>query len=279
MRGEAFPDVASAIVALIEQGAPLFNEGRARECAELYRRGAMAILAMPPGGSGGPSPGDRQTLEAALRAASSARDDEDKAWALRDGFDRILGEDGRGARDGPAHLVAFSSPESLRPWAALHDTVMGGESSGKLEWDAARGCASFRGILSGVGGFASVRDESGWRDLSAFAAIDVTTRLPSGAPDPTVPYKLCLKCELGPSAPTFQHEFWPARGDWAVARLALDQFVASFRGRPVRGRSLDRARVCSVGIMVSRFDTRGEPHAGFAPGPFHLLVAQIGAVT
>ena len=51
------------------------------------------------------------------------------------------------------------------------------------------------------------------------------------------------------------------------------------RGRPVRGRSLDRARVCSVGIMVSRFDTRGEPHAGFAPGPFHLLVAQIGAVT
>ena len=70
MRGEAFPDVASAIVALIEQGAPLFNEGRARECAELYRRGAMAILAMPPGGSGGPSPGDRQTLEAATISAS-----------------------------------------------------------------------------------------------------------------------------------------------------------------------------------------------------------------
>ena len=57
MRGEAFPDVASAIVALIEQGAPLFNEGRARECAELYRRGAMAVLAMPPGGSGGPPAG------------------------------------------------------------------------------------------------------------------------------------------------------------------------------------------------------------------------------
>ena len=162
MRGDAFPDVASAIVALIEQGAPVFNEGRLRECAELYRRGAMAILAMP---SGGPSPGDRQTLEAALRAASSARSDEDKAWALREGFDRILGEEGGrgGAGDGAAHLVSFSSPESLRPWATLHDTVMGGESSGKFEWDASRGCAAFRGILSGVGGFASVRDESGSR--------------------------------------------------------------------------------------------------------------------
>ena len=197
---------------------------------------------MPPGGSGGRR---RATVKRSRPARRRPARATTRTRRGRSGTAAIgSSADGRGARGGPAHLVAFSSPESLRPWAALHDTVMGGESSGKLEWDAARGCASFPRHLSGVGGFASVRDESGWRDLSAFAAIDVTTRLPSGA-RPDGPVQLCLKCELGPSAPTFQHEFWPARavgGRKARARPVRRSFRG---GRSAAARSTARASAAS----------------------------------
>ena len=45
---------------------------------------------------------------------------------------------------------------------AIHDTVMGGASSGELRYDAARGAALFSGVVStsGGGGFASFRSSA-----------------------------------------------------------------------------------------------------------------------
>ena len=76
--------VCVAIRDAITKGAPLFNDGRPRQCFELYAAVAMDCLGI---GSVAP-PG----LEAALMQAQGCKDDSAAAWAIRDAFDAILAQ-------------------------------------------------------------------------------------------------------------------------------------------------------------------------------------------
>ena len=84
-------NVCAELRATIERGAPLYNAGRARECAELYYDVAKRVLAAEP-----ELPDDyRQVLRAAMtRAGAAYRENpnsaEGPAWTLRHAFDYVL---------------------------------------------------------------------------------------------------------------------------------------------------------------------------------------------
>lgn len=74
--------ISSAIVAAINQGAPIYNTGNIAECARLYRETAKKIL--NDGATGFPAERLREALEFTEGTA------DEQAWALRHAFDAIL---------------------------------------------------------------------------------------------------------------------------------------------------------------------------------------------
>lgn len=103
--------VCVAIRGGISKGAPLFNDGRQRQCFELYANVAKDCLRV----GSVPPPG----LEEALMQAQSCGDDCDAAWTMRDAFDAILakwipqetppGRGGASIRQTPSTSEAFES--------------------------------------------------------------------------------------------------------------------------------------------------------------------------
>lgn len=76
-------NVRATLAAAIQQGAPMYNRGDIKGCADLYRRTAEQIMPRA-------SPADQQTLREGLQKAGSTSSPKDAAWALRHAFDAVL---------------------------------------------------------------------------------------------------------------------------------------------------------------------------------------------
>lgn len=74
------------ITAAIERGVPLFNAGDAAGCAAIYERTARELTALAG------ALGEMQADDVAAALAAPAADASARAWALREAFDRILGD-------------------------------------------------------------------------------------------------------------------------------------------------------------------------------------------
>jgi hypothetical protein len=88
VRCPELPLVVERIGAAINLGAPLFNKGDRAGCRDLYRRVARSLRdeVIP----AGRCPAARAELDASLTAAAQASEPGQAAWALRNGFDRIM---------------------------------------------------------------------------------------------------------------------------------------------------------------------------------------------
>ena len=131
----------------ISVGAPLYNAGDVAGCATTYRVTAQQLLAT------NLAPIAAARLRAALQEADAAKSDDAAAWTLRHAFDALL------SPATPARLEFRDTLPSGVTFKLIHDTVMGGASSGELRHDPARNTAVFAGVVStaGGGGFASFR--------------------------------------------------------------------------------------------------------------------------
>ncbi len=78
-------DLAPVLLAAIDRGAPLYNEGDAAGCAEVYAAAVRAVLAMA-----SPPAWAREALNEGLRMAAGERDPRERAWILRRAIDRVL---------------------------------------------------------------------------------------------------------------------------------------------------------------------------------------------
>lgn len=78
--------IAKGIEGAIESGAPLYNDGKLEACYRIYE-GAALDLTRKVQGCGGP----KGALEAGLREAAKRRTYGNKAWAMRDAFDGLMG--------------------------------------------------------------------------------------------------------------------------------------------------------------------------------------------
>jgi hypothetical protein len=161
-------------------------------------------------------------------------------------------------------LFDFGSPEQAALWSPVDDVVMGGISRSAFNL-AEPGTAEFSGAVSldFGGGFASVRTRAqAWPTAGAKAFV--LRVLGDGKT-----YKFTVRTDDGYDGIQYQSRLTPPAGEWADVVLPSAGFVASFRGRPVRGAPpLDMSRVRALGLMI----------ADRQAGPFELRVARIAVI-
>jgi hypothetical protein len=75
----------ATIESAISAGAPLFNNGDAKACYDLYEKASLKVVGELKG-----CPRVSETLKVGLSNAGKTQDARDKAWAVRHAFDRIL---------------------------------------------------------------------------------------------------------------------------------------------------------------------------------------------
>ena len=212
-----------------------------------------------------------------LRGARAAAADADAAaWALRRAFDAVLALPDGAAAAAPTELLSFR--EGLPPggWAPIHDTVMGGASSGTLRYDATRRAALFAGDIStaGSGGFASVRSAPCcWRGDAAGVLLEA-----AAADGQQRSYKLTARVDDAFDGVGYQAIVVLGPGDEAAThRVPFSAFEATFRGRALPDAPPLRAGALRcLGVMLSRFEGGGRTVPGFVLGPFALAIYTLG---
>ena len=142
-------------------------------------------------------------------------------------------------------LLNFDTPDSVLGWTSVDDTVMGGVSCSKLNFNL-DGFAEFTGKVSleNNGGFASVRSTP-----NNYSVINAE--------------KLCL-CVLGDGhhnklnlrmdnfleSINYQASFQPPE-KWSEITFDYSDFKPRLRGRPIAAPSLDFSRIHQIGFMIS----------------------------
>jgi len=170
------------------------------------------------------------------------------------------------AQGGPERLVIyeFSQSTDQQQWRRINDTVMGGVSSSSFQTPG-NGIAMFEGYVSleNYGGFASVRSQPRFRDLSEWTGLALRVRGDGNS------YKLALKLDANLDGIMYQASFPTTAGEWTEVQLPFASCCApSFRGRDVPDApALDPARILQISLMISDKQE----------GPFQLEIDWIAA--
>ena len=167
------------------------------------------------------------------------------------------------AAAGRITLLDFDHAADVRLWTPVNDVVMGGVSRSEFT-QATPGVARFSGIVSleNSGGFASVRTTPQTWDAAGATAFVLRACGDGKA------YKFTVRTDDRFDGVQYQSRFAPQAAEWREARLPVDSFVATYRGRAVPGAAaLDPARARTLGLMIS--DRQA--------GAFELLIDWIAA--
>ena len=161
----------------------------------------------------------------------------------------------------------------LSAWGALDDVVMGGVSQGSFfkreQWAAFAGSVS----TDNSGGFSSVRtknfeppfDLSGWRGMRLRVMGDGQR------------YKFILRNRGDWDSPAYIYGFDTVPNEWIDISVPFDEMVPTFRAKSVPDApAFDPANVCSLQVMLSKFEYDRRLNPEFVPGPFELGVREIG---
>ena len=161
----------------------------------------------------------------------------------------------------------------LSAWGALDDVVMGGVSQGsffkRAQW------AVFAGSVStdNSGGFSSVRtknfeppfDLAGWRGMRLRVMGDGQR------------YKFILRNSGDWDSPAYIYGFDTVPSEWVDVSVPFDEMVPTFRAKSVPDApAFNPANVCSLQLMLSKFEYDRRLNPEFVPGPFELGVKEIG---
>jgi hypothetical protein len=276
------------IVQAINAGAPLYNQGKIRECRDLYMIAAKMMLSeahdqLPPSVA--------TALSTACTESWNNANPDTGAWAMRRCFDSILNgsisiSDATDevaplwASQGEISLLDYSSsPESLLvpSWRPMDDQVMGGRSESAFTWSP--GSAIFAGTVTTAnnGGFASCRSE-GWDEYGSKLKGAKGIRLVVRGDGRT--YKISAKTEDTWDGVMYQQDFGTkaALGDeeWETVDLPFSRFKPTFRGQLVNGRPpLTGSKIRQLGFMYSKFSDSGGITPGFTTGNFRLAIRGI----
>ncbi|MHB9007869.1 MAG: CIA30 family protein [Limisphaerales bacterium] len=160
-------------------------------------------------------------------------------------------------------LIADFQATPHAAWQVVNDDVMGGVSVGA--WTVTNGVARFSGDLSleNNGGFASVRSPTARHQMGQVDSFLIRVRGDGRR------YKFTARMGSSFDSAIYQLTFVTKNGEWEEHRLALKDFVPSFRGRVLTGAPpLDPAKIASIGFLI----------ADRQEGPFRLEISWIKAV-
>jgi Complex I intermediate-associated protein 30 (CIA30) len=173
-------------------------------------------------------------------------------------------------------LVDFTQPQAdlQNTWGALDDVVMGGVSSSNLRLIS--GAALFAGAVSTAnsGGFASVRSRNIDPPLDLSAYEGFALRLQGDGQR----YKFLARCEDRWDGVAYSASFDTTANEWTTVRLPFQDLIPVFRARTVsNGEPINRSRITSLQLMLSKFEYDGALNPAFSPGEFQLKIAAIAA--
>lgn len=254
------------ILAAIDRGAPLYNNGQPAACAAVYEMAALALVELD---ADAPAP-VKTAIETALANAMRMSDPASRAWALREGFDRALalldgaGDDLAAAASSSSDDFVFAFDGAEADWVPVNDDVMGGISTCRYELTG-NGTAVFRGALSleNNGGFATVRSRA--TDLGLAGADGVVLRVKGDGRRYTFS---ALKRDARNEINIWRVDFETVDGEWIDVRVPFDALSHSVMGfRVPNSPDLDPRSIRSFAIGISDKDTT----------PFRLEIDSIRA--
>lgn len=177
---------------------------------------------------------------------------------------------------GESILFDFTQPASQLKelWGAVDDVVMGGISQSEIRLSG--NSAQFMGTVSTAnsGGFASVRTRNltPTLDLSGYEGIQLRVRGDGNR------YKFLLRTEASWDGVAYSYAFDTTPDTWIDVQIPFAEMLPVFRAKTLpTADPLDRGRICSVQLMLSKFEYDGALNPRFQPGFFQLQVAAIAA--
>jgi len=165
------------------------------------------------------------------------------------------------------------NPDLHRFWGILDDVVMGGASQSQLLWGKEELLFAGQVSTANFGGFVSTRTRN-WQpplDLSGFAGLELRLRGDGQR------YKVLLRDQGGWDSPAYGYAFDTAPGEEQTVQIPFAEMVATFRARLVPSApALNTRQICSLQVMLSKFEADGRLNPRFRPGPFQLGLRWIG---
>jgi uncharacterized protein YbjT (DUF2867 family) len=172
-------------------------------------------------------------------------------------------------------LFDFTQPDAnlQATWGAVDDVVMGGVSESGIR--LADGYALFSGNVStdNSGGFASVRTRNFEPsfNLSNYRGIELRVKGDGQR------YKLFVRTETRWDGVGYAYSFDTIADEWITIQVPFQDLVPIFRAKTVNDAPLDTTQICSLQLMLSKFEYDKALNPRFAPGLFSLQVESISA--
>ncbi|MCS6815066.1 MAG: CIA30 family protein [Cyanobacteria bacterium] len=171
-------------------------------------------------------------------------------------------------------LVDFTQPIANLSdhWGALDDVVMGGASQSQLIQQD--GVALFTGILSTAnsGGFASVRTRNIDPPLDLSAAMGIQLQVKGDGKR----YKFMVRSQTQWDGIAYCYSFDTIAEQWITVQIPFAAMIPVFRARTLNSAEpLNTRQICSLQLMLSKFEYDGALNPHFAPGRFCLAVKTI----
>ena len=172
-------------------------------------------------------------------------------------------------------LFDFTQPDTnlQATWGAVDDVVMGGVSESGIR--LADGFALFSGNVStdNSGGFASVRTRNFEPsfNLSNYRGIELRVKGDGQR------YKLFIRTEARWDGVGYAYSFDTIANEWITIQVPFQDLVPIFRAKTVNDAPLDTTQICSLQLMLSKFEYDKALNPRFTPGLFSLQVESISA--
>ncbi len=159
-------------------------------------------------------------------------------------------------------------------WGALDDVVMGGVSASTIR--QSDGAALFTGTVSTAnsGGFASVRSRNLEPALNLSHAEGIKLRVKGDGQR----YKFLLRSNDNWDSIAYSYSFDTQADNWINVFIPFSGLVPVFRAKTLpTAEQLNTSRICSLQLMLSKFEYDGQLNPHFTPGPFALQLQAISA--
>ncbi len=177
---------------------------------------------------------------------------------------------------GEKPIFDFTKPseEIKNIWGALDDIVMGGVSASSFQ--IRENTAIFTGNVSTAnsGGFASVRTKnfSPAINLSGYEGVKLRVKGDGQR------YKIFLRTESTWDGVGYSYSFDTVANTWLDIQILFADLIPVFRAKVVKDcPPIDISKVCSLQLMLSKFEYDGALNPKFSPGIFALEVESIQA--
>jgi len=162
-------------------------------------------------------------------------------------------------------------------WAPLDDVVMGGVSVSNVKLAEHGATLSGETSSRNNGGFCSARTRNCDPpfDITGYSSLGVRVKCDKG-----MHYKIILRDEDGWDTIAWCYSFDTKPNQWIDLKAPLKDFIPVVRGNTLRNaqRGIDRAKIYSVQLMISKYEYDGALNPNFLEGSFNLDFGAVRAL-